>query len=442
MCGIAIATMAMICVMSVYNGFRDFLGNRMENLVPDVEIRAAEGNLIENADSLALELESLSSVELATPVIDENMLIYHGNYMLPVRTLGVDPNVFPKVTDLNSLAGNDGGYKLGFYDEGLGEESSTEDEKMEEENDVVAGMDFDENDLYISAADLYSDDSEMTDLTSSSESQYILLSADIFSQLYGDNNMVVDEMEGPTTLIVPRRTGYISTANPEGAFQASNIKAGGILSTDKTTLGSNVIVAGLQLARDLLEYDSQGNSIYVKAATGVNESQLAKIIRDKIGPNYNVIDRNSQVSLHFNMMRIEKWITFFLLAFILLIASFNIISTMSMLIVEKRRSIRLMRNLGASNSLVGEIFCWESFYVCIGGTIIGLGLGLFLCWLQIKFGLIGIPNASENLIIDRYPVAIEVSDLAWVMVPSLLIALITAVISSRFARRSAASFHD
>ncbi len=442
MCGIAVATMAMICVLSVYNGFQDFLASRASSIIPDVEVRPASGKVIADADSLASALSLMKEVEVVTPVLDDNMMLYSNYRMVPVRVLGVDSEDYSRATGMESILMPGSRLDLDVYsytDEGSADRAEGEET---DDTDRMAQMDFNEDDLEVSAESLYAGDEEML----TPKDLYVppvILSNDVLTHLYGDTRTDIwRRRESRVSLMVPRRTGTISTVNLGGAFLMNEMGIAGGVVTDKSNFGGNLAIISLALARDMLEYDTEASSLYLKASGGITPETLAKKVSEKIGPGYEVVDRDSQLSVHFNMMRIEKWFTFLLLAFILMIASFNIISTLSMLIVDKRRSIAVMHRLGASKGLIGEVFCWESCYVCLAGTFAGLASGLLLCWLQMRYGFIGIPNAGDNLVVDSYPVAIRWSDVAWLMVPSALIAFFTSVISSGFARRSPATFHD
>lgn len=438
-CGIAVATMAMICVLSVYNGFQDFLGERASSITPDVEIRPARGKVIADADSLAAALELMPQVAVATPVVDDNMLIYYDSQMVPVRVLGVDQEPYAGVTSIRSMLTEGSAYTLKPDETPQNEEPAEEDMSAP---DDMAAEEFDEAALSVDAEDLYASDEEMTDPDASPATERVLLSADVLRQII--NPSIRDGAKAAVpevTLVVPRRTATISGVNPSNAFLVSDVKVAGGISTDKSNFGSAIALMDLGMARSMLEYTSEASAVYLAAAPGVSEKTLAGLLKKRLGESYTVTDRGSQLSVHFNMMRIEKWFTFILLSFILLIASFNIISTLSMLIVDKRANIAVMRRLGASRSLIGEIFCWESCYVCVIGTVAGLSAGLLLCWIQMRFGVIGIPNAADNLVIDKYPVAVRLSDILWLLVPSAAIAVVTAAVSSRFARRSPATLH-
>lgn len=443
-CGIAIATMAMVCVLSVYNGFQDFLGQRAASIVPDVEVRPARGKVMAEADSLVAALRSMPQTAVATPVIDDNMLVYYDNRMVPVRVLGVEEQPYAGATGIRSLLSAGSTYRLRspapVSDSGGADDVASTDDAA----DLMAAGEFSEADLMVDAATLYAGDEEMTDPGLDTEPVYALLSDDVVSQLVGTpspQQTAAGAEDVEVMFVVPRRTAAISVSNPENAFLVSDVAVGGTILADKANFGSNMAIVDLGMARDMLEYTTEASAVYLKAAPGIDAAALASAVRKRLGDSYTVTDRDSQLSLHFNMMRIEKWFTFLLLSFILVIASFNIISTLSMLIVDKREGISVMRRLGASKSFVGEVFSWESCYVCFIGTLTGLAAGLLLCWLQMRYGFITIPNAADNLIIDRYPVAVRMADLLWLLVPSAAIAVVTALVSSRFARRSPASLH-
>ena len=142
-----------------------------------------------------------------------------------------------------------------------------------------------------------------------------------------------------------------------------------------------------------------------------------------------------QQTLNFRMISIEKWVTFFILSFILLIASFNIISTLSMLIVEKKHNILTLTRIGASRRLIGRIFWWESIMVCTMGTLSGIMLGSILCLLQQHYGFIGMSGSEATLIVQSYPVRLQWSDILLVIIPSLGVAMLTASISAKFSQR-------
>lgn len=441
-CGIALATMAMICVLSVYNGFQQYIGASASSTVPDVEVRPAGSRLISDADSLATALAQMPDVEVATPVVDDNMLLYADNRMVPVRVMGVDPTPYSRATSVSRMIA-DGSYTLGAAEDNTVDAEETTDDA---DIDAVAAEEFSEADLMADAGDLYAGDEEMTEVETEGPKEQILVGTDIFLQMFGAESAAeyAKATGTPTpevSLVVPRRTAQISTVNPQNAFLLADALVAGQVRAEKSNFGSGIVLADIALVRSMLEYETEGSAIYLKARRDTSPARLAEEVRGKLGKGYEVRDRGSQLSLHFNMMRIEKMFTYVLLAFILIVASFNIISTLSMFIVDKRENISVLRRLGAPERFIGAVFSWESVIVTGIGTLGGLAAGLFLCWLQIRFGLIGIPDSSGRMLLDTYPVAVEWTDILWLLIPSAIIAFLTARISSRFARRIPATLH-
>lgn len=442
-CGIALATMAMICVLSVYNGFQQYLGTSASAVVPDVEVRPAKAAIIRDADSLANALSRLPDVEVATPVVDDNMLLYAENRMVPVRVMGVESDAYAAATEVKSMI-IDGVYSLG--NSAYSTSDADAEAASDGEIDATASEEFDEAALAIDASDLYAGDEEMTVSNTDDNKSDILICDDIFLQLFGTQTAkeyidVYGSQLPSAALIVPRRTAQISTVNPQNAFLITDGNIAGQVKAEKSNFGTGIVIADIATARSMLEYETEGHAIYLKAGKGVAPAELAEEVKAMLGADYDVRDRSSQLSLQLNMMRIEKMFTYLLLAFILVVASFNIISTLSMFIVDKRDNISVLRRLGAPERFIGAVFSWESVIVTALGTFSGLIIGLLLCQLQIQFGLISIPNSSGRMLLDTYPVAIEYADILWLLIPSAVIAAITAWISSRFARRIPASLH-
>lgn len=442
-CGIALATMAMICVLSVYNGFQQYLGTSASAVVPDVEVRPAKAAIIRDADSLANALSRLPDVEVATPVVDDNMLLYAENRMVPVRVMGVESDAYAAATEVKSMI-IDGVYSLG--NSAYATSDADAEAASDGEIDATASEEFDEAALAIDASDLYAGDEEMTFSNTDDNKSDILIGDDIFLQLFGTQTAkeyidVYGSQLPSVALIVPRRTAQISTVNPQNAFLITDGNIAGQVKAEKSNFGTGIVIADIATARSMLEYETEGHAVYLKAGNGVAPAELAEEVKAMLGADYDVRDRGSQLSLQLNMMRIEKMFTYLLLAFILVVASFNIISTLSMFIVDKRDNISVLRRLGAPERFIGAVFSWESVIVTALGTFSGLIIGLLLCQLQIQFGLISIPNSSGRMLLDTYPVAIEYADILWLLIPSAVIAAITAWISSRFARRIPASLH-
>ena len=449
MCGIAVATMAMVCVLSVFNGFQDFARSNAARIIPDVLVSPAKGKSIASADSLASQLAKLPEVAEAMPAVTDNALLSAAGLQLPVTLLGVDAAPYERITGIRSilmpgsryLLQSQGGCSLTGAD--LSSDPAAVEEVQVEE---ISGETFDESQLDISADALYSAADEDDPLLGGDDTQapenFALVSIGVLQNLVELPAGIDPERTGVppglgVNLFVPRRTTAINLSNPASSFLIDSVGITGAFTSLRSEMDNNTVLIDINLARNLLEYTHEASQIYLKAAPGVTDSQLKEIVEQRLGPGFRADDRAGQQTFHQNMVRVEKWITFLLLSCILLIASFNVVSTVTMLIVEKKRGIRTLRCLGASRRTIGAVFSWESIYVCCLGAFAGILLGLALCLIQQHFGIISIGGSGTNLMLHSYPVKIVATDLLVVLAPVAVIALLTALAASRFAHRIA-----
>lgn len=423
-CGVALATMAIVCVLSVFNGFRNAVDMRDSRITPDLLVTPAASPVIENADSLASVIGEMPGVACATPVVADNAVAYRAGFQLPVRLLGVDPSAYRRLTGISSMIAP-GGHFLDDSGNAAGETAASEPDEEAE-----ASGEFSEEALF---ADVGVETSPVPEAETPVPQG--VLSVGAAAQLGFSASLSPAEFasEG-VVLFMPRRTATVlNEMNPASSFMTDSFEVAGVAESGQNEFDGNTVIVNIDVARSLLEYDAQASSVYVM--TDSVAPLAAGELADRLGPKYEVRDRLQQHSLHLRMISIEKWITFLLLSFILLIASFNVISTISMLIVDKRRDIVTLSRLGAPRSMISEIFCWESAYVCAAGTLAGALLGVALCLVQQYFGIIKISGDASRMILTTYPVEVRVTDLLLVLVPSVGIAAVTAWVSSRFARR-------
>lgn len=423
-CGVAIATMAIVCVLSVFNGFNSVIVNRDSRIMSDFIVTSHDGDLIANADSLAAMVSKVGGVEAATPVIDDEAVAFYHGSQLPIRLLGVNPADYRRVTDIDSvmISGSWKPQPQEVVDTESLEGSPAEAAEIED----MAAADFDETALF--ANDI---------LTTEETVDTLPIPTIIVSTGVASNLRLPPAIDTGLMVYLPRRSASSAFVDPSSSFMVDSLAVTGVFASQQAEFDAATVLMDLETARRLLEYDTQSNSLYVKVRAGVNPSSVKVNLTDILGDRYDVRGRDEQQSMHFRMVAIEKWITFLLLAFILLIASFNIISTLSMLIVEKRSNIHTMVNFGASRGFIGRVFFWESIYVCLTGSLTGIGLGVALCSLQQRFGLIRIPGDPSQIIMSYYPVELHFTDLLIVFTLSVAVAFLTGVISSGFARRTA-----
>lgn len=383
-CAMAIATAAIICVLSVFNGFREIIGSRLDTLSPDVKVSPARGKVFTSADSLAAELSKFPGVAVATPTLADNALVIANGQEMPVTLKGVYPDQYAKVTAVKSLITKDYG----------------------------------------------------TYFTPVAETDEALLPGDIPQAVAAIGVAARLRLTPDSQLLIfaPKRHGRVNMANPLASFLTDSLDVKGIYRSDQQEFDEDGILAPIEMVRDLLQYDDEASAIEIRTADGTDPSALAEKLSHKLGNEFVVKDRLQQQELNFRMVSIEKWVSFLLLGFILVIASFNCISSLSMLVIEKESALSTFSALGMSANKIGRIFAWESIYVSLAGGIAGLILGIILCLLQQHFGLIKIAADEGTAIISSYPVKLEWLDILLTLVPVILIGLATAWLTARFAR--------
>lgn len=373
--GVAVATAAVICVLSVFNGFQSVLSGRLDTLAPDLMVTPAEGKTIANGDSLALAIGKVEGVSIATPTLTDNALGFYNGRETPVTLKGVVPKEYSKVTSIDSL--------------------------------LLAG-----------GLPLWKSDADNPSLISVGVAYKLSLfnEGDVFN------------------VFAPKRLGRFNPANPAAAFVMDSLYVAGIFQALQEEYDENTIFTDISLVRDLLLYDQEATAIEIKAKPGMDISVLSERVAESAGNGYVVKDRLQQQEINFRMVQIEKWMTFLLLFFILIIASFNIVSTISMLVLEKTDTLRTMSAIGMSRRGISRVFMWESVLVSLIGALAGIVIGSLLCLLQQKYGFITIANGGVEAEPIPYPVCLEVSDIFITMIPILIITLLCSLVASSFAK--------
>lgn len=377
MLGVGVATAAIICVLSVFNGFADLAEARLSNYNPELRISPARGKVIAGADSIAATLtREFHGVSHALPTISEQAVAIFAEAQSAVRILGV-PRGYADVTGLP--------------------------------NAIVDGF-------YATAE---------TDIPIATLSVGTAMRLHAFP---GDDHLL--------GIYVPKRTGRISAANPMASFRADSLYVGGVVRFEDNKLDANSVVIPLDIARHLLEYDNaEATSIELALVAGSDPQTIATAIRERLGSDFIVADRLRQEAESFRMIKVEKWITFVMLAFILLIASFNVISTLSMLIIEKRDNMRTLRSLGATRRIVRRIFMWEGWLISVFGGAIGIIVGIGLTLAQQFGGFVKLSGDPSQLAIEAYPMRLALPDIlvvaALIIITGLLVGTITAILGIR-----------
>lgn len=373
--GVAVATMAIVCVLSVFNGFSDLSAAHLSLLDPDLKITPLEGKSISSVDSLIYEIEQIDGVDVAIPTIEEQALAIYGDRQMPVMIKGVPPE-YENTTDIKSI--------------------------------VIDG------------------DFCLTDSIAS----YATLSVGVAIGLGATPSFY-----RYLGIYMPKREGRVNVANPMTAFRSDSLIVAAVYQVAQAEYDTDMVILPLENVARLLDYDDEATAIEVKLKSSVNLSKVATQMQTILGDGFVVKDRLRQQEQSFRMIEIEKWITFLMLAFILIIASFNIISTLSMLVIEKSENIHTLHSLGATSTMISRIFMLEGWLISIVGGIAGIIIGVILTLAQQWGGFIKLSGDPSALSIDHYPVHLDVMDLFVVMGLVIVIGFFTAQITALFTRK-------
>jgi ABC-type lipoprotein release transport system permease subunit len=369
MFGVAVSTMALVCVLSVFNGFTEVIEKSFSSFDPELKITAKNGKTF-NFEEVEKKLAENNNIAQFSKTLSDNALIIYNNNQTPIILKGVDEK-----------------YNSVFCADSL----------MISGNFRLFNFDFDVSALGVG-----------------------------LSAMLG---LGVDYIN-PVSVYAPRREGKINIMRPDAAFKRGEIYVAGIFSANQQQYDDHVLIVPLEFAQNIYDYNpSTVSAIELKLKNIRKLSATEKKLQKTLGKNFTVENRFEQQKDYFKIIKIEGLLIFLILALILLIAVCNIISSLSMLLIDKKDDILLFKNLGATNSAVRKIFIVEGWLIAITGAVIGLVIGLTLCILQIKFGLL---KMDINSYIENYPVAIKFFDLLTVLATVLLIGFAAACYPVKF----------
>lgn len=360
----AVGASALIIVMSTFNGFEDLVKSLYKVFYTDLVILPAEGKFFEVDEDILKSLDQTTEVLNYTLVIEENVLAQFADKQAIVTIKGVDDNYFNVVNDLQHYM-------------------------------YSGSMEFNYN--QVPAA---------------------IIGAGIAYNLGVNTSMPNNYL----TLHMPRsdRSAFNDLAN---AFRSDNIYAGGVFAVQQD-FDNKYIITSIDFAQALMNLSGKVSAIELKTNDKVHPRKLKTDLQNLIGDQYTIKTRHEQNETLYKVMQTEKWAVFAILSFIVLIAAFNIIGSLSMLVIDKKQDIATLRSLGANKQLIRNIFLIEGLLISLLGAFSGLILGTFVCWIQIRFGLIKMPGAS--FMIDAYPVKIMWEDLALIITIIVSISLLMA----------------
>lgn len=378
--GVGIGTMALFCVLSVFNGFESLIAQMFSAFDPDLKITLVQGKTFDVSSPEITQIRKLKSVAYFTEVVEENALLRFKDKQMPATVKGVSSD-FGKMTNMDSIM-YDGKFTLfdGAFER------------------VVPGVGV--------------------------------------ANILGLGSHFID----PLLIYAPKRNEKINLIRPDKSLNEMSTFVSGIFQVKQQMYDDNYVLVTIDFARQLFDYEpTKVSSVELKLAKNVNNKEMQEQIKSILGERYQVKNRYEQQETFFKIMQIEKWITYLILSFILLIASFNIIGSLSMLIIDKKSDIQTLRNLGADNQLIRQIFLFEGWLIAAVGAFIGIVGGNILCFVQGYFGVIKLGN---DYIVDAYPVVINVSDSFLTLITVLIMGFIAAYYPVRYITAKSNEIND
>ena len=378
-CGVALATLALVCTLSVFNGFQDLVATFFTAFDPELKITATSGKVFDNQDVRIQKLRDFSEIAVFSESLEDNAMVQYNGKQAMVVIKGVEDN-FSQLTAIDSILYGRG--KMVLYDEIV--------------DYAIPGV----------------------ELTS----------------ILGTGIRFLDPLE----VYAPKRGTQINVANPSSSFNVSYLHSSGLVfAVNQQKYDASYIITSLKFARDLFQYDTEVSSIELKLKEGVDTDAFAHKNSGILGNDFVVQNRYEQQADTFRIMQVEKLISYVFLTFILLVACFNVIGSLSMLIIEKKNDVVTLRGLGADDQLISRIFLFEGCLISFLGALVGVVLGLTLCLVQQEFGILtlGSGAGAGAFVVDAYPVSVHWQDVVLILVTVLVIGFFSVLYPVKFFSR-------
>lgn len=356
--GVAVATMALVIVLSVFNGFHDLVASLFTSFDPQLKVVPVEGKTAPSDDPILTQIRLLPEVDVATETVEDQALaIYQGKQAM-VKIKGVEDN-FSELSHITDILYGDGTYSL-------------------------------------HAANL----------------EYGILGIRL-AQTMG----IGAQWDGYLKIYAPKKEGQLDLSNPGEGFVTDSLNSPGVLfSVRQSKYDKNYIVTSIAFARNLFGQQGMLSDLEIRLKEGSDLNAVKAEMQKIAGTKYKVLDRFEQQEDTFKIMSIEKLMAYIFLTFILVVACFNIIGSLSMLIIDKKNDVVTLRNLGANDKQITRVFLFEGRMIAVIGAVIGIGLGLLLCLLQQQYGFVRLGESEGSFIVDAYPVSVHYTDVAIIFV--------------------------
>lgn len=361
--GVAVATMALVVTLSVFNGFHDLVASLLTSFDPQIEIVPTKGKTAPADDPILTKIRNLPQVDVATESVeDQAMAIYKGRQAM-IKVKGVEDN-FSELSHINDILYGDGEFSL-----------------------HAANLQF-----------------------------------GVVGIRLADNLGMTADWDGQLKIYAPKREGQLDLMNPtEGFVEDSVISPGVVFSVKQARYDRDYALTSIAFARNLFGQQGMLSQLEIRLKPGSDLDAVKAEMQKIAGSKYRVLDRMEQQADTFKIMKIEKFIAYIFLTFILAVACFNIIGSLSMLIIDKKNDVVTLRNMGASDKQIVRIFLFEGRMISAIGAILGILVGLLLCWLQQVYGLVSLGRSSGSFIVDAYPVSVHPEDIIIIFITVLAV---------------------
>jgi ABC-type Zn uptake system ZnuABC Zn-binding protein ZnuA/ABC-type lipoprotein release transport system permease subunit len=359
----------------VYNGFKDLAITKFSLFDPELKITPAEGKVFDPETPAMKQILELPEVEVYSKVLQENAMIKYADRQNIATVKGVD-SAFRRIAHIDTTI-IDGEFRL-------------------EEGDT----------------------------------NYALLGIGISYSLG-----VTASFAYPLEIYMPKRTANVNLANPVSSFNVEYPLIGGVYHIDQPVYDEGFMIVPINMMRSMLEYEKEVSAIEIKTKPGTDISTLKNRIKSILGSDFFVKDRYEQQETAFNIVQIEKWVTYLMLCFLLVLALFNLVGSISILMIEKKDDIAKLQSMGADNRFTNNIFLFEGWMITMIGAAIGMAIGIALCWVQKCFGVIKLGQTAGAFIIDAYPVEIEMPDIIIILITVVFIGFPAALYPVHFLGR-------
>ena len=378
MVGVAVATMALVIVLSVFNGFHDLVASFFTNFDPQLEVVPVKGKVAAADDAVFMKIRQLPEVDMVSECVQDQALAFYNGQQAMVNIMGVDDN-FARMTRIQKILYGDGDFSL-----------------------QAANLEYGVPGIRLA--------------------QTLGMGA---------------RWDGFLKIYAPQREGQLTDmASPADGFVTDSlISPGVVFAVNQAKYDRDYLITSIAFARRLFFRQGMVSKLMVKLKPGTDIDAAKRKIKNLAEGRFNVLDRFEQHADTFRIMQVEKVLAYLFLSFILVVACFNIIGSLSMLIIENKKDVQTLRNLGATDRTLTRVFLFEGRMISALGAVVGILLGLLLCWLQQEFGLVPMGDSSGTFVVNAYPVSVHYSDVLIVFITVLAVGWAAAWYPVRYMSR-------